>query len=135
MDTKSFLIGYLYSTFYLCRHPFLKKEGSSIESSSNQIILSTEKGLLATAINRGIAHIEGNVSYAFLELDKANFDVVDKWTTPECWDHIKKEYGHDDTIDEVRLSLSELVEIINYFGGLDLDSMTNLNQKNEGSIN
>lgn len=120
MNTKSFLVGYFYAAFQL--HNLFKKESYSVDYSFSQMHLYTANGgKLIIGINRGIFPIGGNVPYAFSNTNKSAFDVVKHWTTPKIWEHICN--NHNEYGGEVRMYLDEIVDIIDYFGGLDLKKM------------
>lgn len=122
MDTKSFLIGYFYAAFQLHNHNTKEKYQYSADFWFSQMhVYTVSGGKLIIGINRGICPIGGNVPFAFSNTDKSAFDVVKHWTTPEIWEHICK--NHDEYGGETRMYLNEIVDIIDYFGGLDLKKM------------
>lgn len=122
MDTKSFLTGYFYAAFQLHNHNTKEQEQYSADFWFSQMHLYTVSGgKLIIGINRGICPIGGNVPFAFSNTDKSAFDVVKHWTTPEIWEYICT--IHEDQGSEVRMYLDEIVSIIDYFGGLDLNKM------------
>lgn len=122
MDTKSFLLGYFYAAFQL--HNYFNKEQEKYSSDfwfSQMHVYTANGGKLIIGINRGICPIGGNVPFAFSNTDKSAFDVVKNWTTPEIWEYICA--NHNQYGGEVRMYLDEIIDIIEHFGGLDLEKM------------
>ncbi len=120
MDTKSFLIGYFYAALQL--HKDDEKNSIKTDHRLNQIRLYTlNGGKLTVGINRGICPITGSVAYAFIDTEKSSFDVVNGWTTPEIWRYI--ELNHDVCFGETRIRINDLVSIIDFFGGIDIEKM------------
>lgn len=121
MDTKSFLVGYFYAAFQF-ENQFNKEGKYSVDYWFSQIHLYTVNGgKLIVGINRGICPIDGSVPYAFEDFYGSTFDIVRNWTNKEIWEHVLT--IHEDQGGEVRMYLDELVSIIEYFGGLDLNKM------------
>jgi len=115
-DITNFLLGY----FYAARQNM--KYSNIVDINLNQCHIYTKTGgKLIFSINRGIAHIDGNVAHAFKEPENSLFDIVKDWTTKEIWDYIN--IYHDVEHDEVRINFNELCDLIIYFGGIDFEKM------------
>lgn len=115
-NIRNFLRGYFYAAWQI------RKRNDKIDFELNQCHIHTRNGgKLIFAINRGIAHVDGNTAFAFKEPENSFFDIVENWTTPEIWSFIKAndfcEHG------EARINFYELCWIIKTFGGIDFDKM------------
>ena len=115
-NISNFLRGYFYAAWQS------RKYNDKIDFELNQChIYTKEGGKLIFAINRGIAHVDGNTAYAFKEPENSLFDVVESWTTKEIWDFFKENNAID--CDEVRINYNALCVVIKCFGGIDFDKM------------
>jgi len=123
IDIKTFLMGYFYAAFQLYNHH--EKSQSSTDFYLGQIYLYTiNGGKLTVGVNRGICPIGGNTPFAFSHTEKSLFDVVEHWTVPEIWKHLADKYNASH--GEVRITLDNLINTIELFGGLDFEKMKQL---------
>jgi hypothetical protein len=114
-EISNFLLGYFYAAWQ-------NRRNYDIDNNLNQCLIYTKKGgRLIFAINRGIAHVDGNVAHAFKDSENSLFDIVKDWTTKEIWNYMKTFY--DVEHDEVRINFEALCYIIYCFGGFDFDKM------------
>ena len=115
-NISNFLRGYFYAAWQSRKH------NEKIDFDLNQChIYTKDGGKLIFAINRGIAHIDGNTAHAFKEPENSEFDVVETWTTPEIWEFFKKSNAVDG--DECRMNFKALCWTIKCFGGIDFNRM------------
>ena len=116
--TKMFLMGYFYASWEGVKYNIVV----DINKHYRCVIHTCDGGELMFAINRGIAPIIGNVAYAFKNLEDSLFDIVEAWTTKQIWNYIKHNHEVDEG-GEVRIDFDDLCNIINEFGGINLDEM------------
>jgi hypothetical protein len=118
MKTLTFLQGVVYGLGMLQVHPLtsssLKRD---VENIADQIPLILTNGMkFRFAINRGVCPKQGRIAIANELNDMNSFDVVGSWCSPEIAEYLNLEHSQS---SEARLPLSEIINVINHFGGID----------------
>lgn len=118
METLTFLQGIIYGLGMLQVHPWTTPSlRRDVENIADQIPLILTNGMkFRFAINRGICSSQGRIAIANELNDENSFDVVGSWCSPEIAEYLQLKYNQS---SETRLSLSDIINTINHFGGID----------------
>lgn len=111
MKTKSFLMGYFYAGF------IAQKRISNCFPNSTEFNLKSGH-ILKVDINRGICPLSGNVGFAYLEPNKSLFCIPRVWCPNDIWNEYITKWFRINEDDEVRIELDELIQLIDFYGGL-----------------